>query len=196
MITWESINEANKGIKTVPIKNKEYACVPERIAAFRKVCPNGCITTDIVSLENGLVIMKATVLDEDGRVLATGMAFEREDASFINKTSYIENCETSAVGRALGMMGFGVDVSVASAEEVTNAINNQKNDEKPPVDTSRWILDDNQVGEIINLCKVANVNPEEIKQKCNVFDLHEMSRSQYVGYTQWMRKVIAGSNGD
>ena len=69
--------------------------------------------------------MKATISDENGVVLATGHAQEKESSSFINKTSFIENCETSVVGRALGMCGIGVDVSIASAEEVQNAINNQ-----------------------------------------------------------------------
>jgi hypothetical protein len=59
------------------------------------------------------------------RILGTGMAYEKENSTFINKTSYIENCETSACGRALGMAGFGIDTSVASAEEVQNAIANQ-----------------------------------------------------------------------
>ena len=57
----------------------------------------------------------------------------KENSSFINKTSYIENCETSAVGRALGMAGIGIDTAVASAEEVQNAINNQNKPRKRAV---------------------------------------------------------------
>ena len=68
----------------------------------------------------------AEVTNNDGDVIATGTAYEKENSTFINKTSYIENCETSAVGRALGMAGFGIDTSVASAEEVANAIKNQE----------------------------------------------------------------------
>ena len=129
---------ANESIKTTDIKGKEYAEVNQRIKAFRMVYPQGFIETEIVSNENGVVVMlaevgyhKEIVLD-DGKnffrkvVLGTGHAYEKEDSSFINKTSYIENCETSAVGRALGMAGFGIDVSVASAEEVANAIQNQE----------------------------------------------------------------------
>ena len=59
-------------------------------------------------------------------MLATGYAFERQDASNINKTSFIENCETSAVGRALGFIGLGSEKSIASAEEVDNAIKTQE----------------------------------------------------------------------
>ena len=117
---------ANETIKTTDIKGKEYAEVNQRIKAFRMVYPQGSIVTQMVNNDNGICVFRATVGTDDGVILGTGTAYEKEDSSFINKTSYIENCETSAVGRALGMAGFGIDVSVASAEEVQNAINNQK----------------------------------------------------------------------
>lgn len=127
----EEIQKANKSLKATTLKSKnggkigDYVEVNQRIKAFRQVYPTGTISTDIISLENGVVMMKATVLDEDGKTLATGLAYEKESSSFINKTSFIENCETSAIGRALGFCGFGIDSSVASAEEVENAILNQ-----------------------------------------------------------------------
>ena len=116
---------ANETIKTTDIKGTEYAQVNERVKAFRMCYPKGRIYTEMLSNENGVCIFKASVFDEEGNLLGTGTAYEKENSSFINKTSYIENCETSAIGRALGMCGFGIDVSVASAEEVQNAINNQ-----------------------------------------------------------------------
>ena len=117
---------ANETIKTTDIKGKDYAEVNQRIKAFRMVYPQGTIQTQLVSNENGVCVFRASVHSEDGILLGTGTAYEKENSTFINKTSYIENCETSAVGRALGMAGFGIDVSVASAEEVQNAINNQE----------------------------------------------------------------------
>ena len=131
-ITFEQIQKANESIKTTDIKGKDYAEVNQRIKAFRQVFPTGAILTDMVSNENGVCVFRATCgyYDESGLIiLGTGTAFEKESSSYINKTSYIENCETSAVGRALGMCGFGIDTSVASAEEVQNAINNQDKDE-------------------------------------------------------------------
>ena len=125
MITFEQIKQANEQIKTTDIKGKEYAEVNQRIKAFRMCYPNGSISTEILFLADGVVTMRATVCNEEGQILGTGTAQEKETSSFINKTSYIENCETSAVGRALGMCGFGIDTSVASAEEVQNAIHNQ-----------------------------------------------------------------------
>lgn len=129
MITYEQIKAANEAIKTTDIKGKEYAEVNQRIKAFRMVYPEGYIHTHFFRLESGICTMLAEVgyYTEDGRKieLGTGTAEEKEGSTFINKTSYTENAETSAVGRALGMAGFGIDVSVASAEEVQNAINNQ-----------------------------------------------------------------------
>ena len=125
MITFEDIKKANESINTTNIKGKEYAEVNQRIKAFRMVFPEGSIETDLLSNENGICIFKATVWNGD-TILGEGTAYEKENSSFINKTSYIENCETSAVGRALGMAGFGIDTSVASAEEVQNAISQQE----------------------------------------------------------------------
>lgn len=116
---------ANETIKTTDIKGKDYAEVNQRIKAFRMVYPQGIIQTEMISNENGVCVFKASAYDDNGSLLSTGHAYEKENSSFINKTSFIENCETSAIGRCLGIAGFGIDVSVASAEEVQNAINNQ-----------------------------------------------------------------------
>ena len=125
MYTWEQLQKANKICSSIDVKGKEYVEVNQRIKAFRSICPGGSITTEMLSNENGVCVFRATVCDENMQILGTGTAYEKETSSFINKTSYIENCETSAVGRALGMCGFGIDTSIASAEEVQNAIRNQ-----------------------------------------------------------------------
>ena len=125
MYTWEQLVKANSIIRTVDVKGKDYAEVNQRIKAFRSICPGGSIVTEMLSNENGMCVFKATICDEEMRILGTGTAYEKETSSYINKTSYIENCETSAVGRALGMCGFGIDTSIASAEEVQNAMLNQ-----------------------------------------------------------------------
>jgi len=125
-MTYEALQRVNKTIKTTDIRGKQYAEVNQRIKAFRMLCPNGSIQTEVISNEAGVVVMRATISDEDGHILGTGTAYEREGSSNINKTSYIENCETSAVGRALAMCGLGIDLSVASFEEVSNAIEQQE----------------------------------------------------------------------
>ena len=121
---YKDIERVNKEMNTTDIKGKDYVEVNQRIKAFRKIYPEGTIETEILKLEGTMCVIKATVRVGDN-ILGTGIAYENEGSTFINKTSYIENCETSAVGRALGMLGLGIDTSVASAEEVQNAINNQ-----------------------------------------------------------------------
>lgn len=129
-ITYTTIEAVNQTLKTTDIKGKDYVEVNERIKAFRMLYPQGSIQTEMISNNDGVCVFKAIVgyYNDDAtilKVLGTGTAYEKEDSSFINKTSYIENCETSAVGRALGMAGIGINSSVASADEVLNAINNQ-----------------------------------------------------------------------
>lgn len=133
MITFEQIQKANEGLRAIDVKGKRYVMVNEKVKAFRSLFPEGFIRTDILSLENGVVVMQSKAgYYENGseKILGTGLAFERQDSSFINKTSYIENCETSSIGRALSFLYLGADDSIASAEELANAIKNQKKDEK------------------------------------------------------------------
>lgn len=120
-MTFDDIKKANESIKPMNIKGKEYAPVNERIKAFRMVYPDGAILTELVKDDDARIIYKATVYGSAGAILATGTAEEVRGSSNINRTSAIENCETSAVGRALGFAGFGIDTSVASYEEVENA---------------------------------------------------------------------------
>lgn len=154
-INYEQIAKANESIKTTAIQGKDYAEVNQRIKAFRMVYPTGTIATEMISNENGVCIFKASVYaDGDPTVsnlLGVGHAYEKENSSFINKTSYIENCETSAVGRALGMAGFGIDTSVASAEEVGNAIRNQ------PEQKQERKASPKQIETLLNVYKGANL---------------------------------------
>ena len=112
-------------MKTVNIKGTEYVEVNERVKYFVKNYVGWSIETELLSNNDSVCVFKATIKDENERVVATGHAYEKESSSFINKTSYIENCETSAVGRALGFLGIGIDASIASSDEVANAIKNQ-----------------------------------------------------------------------
>lgn len=114
---FEDLQRVNKNFKPCDIKGKDYVDVVQRVMGFRELFPEGTISTEIISLENGVVVMQAKALDENGRLLSTGMAYEKESSSFINKTSYIENCETSAVGRCLGFLGIGSAQAMASVEE-------------------------------------------------------------------------------
>lgn len=124
--------------KAVDIKGKKYVLVSDRVLAFNEQYKEGSITTELVSSwDSPLVVVKATVKpDQSGREF-TGYAQEKVGDGFINKTSALENCETSAVGRALAMMGIGVIDSIASVDEMNKANNQLKqysNDHTKPAE--------------------------------------------------------------
>jgi len=110
---------------TVNIHGKEYKTVALRIQEFREKHPDFTIQTELVEANDTLVVMKATI-SAANMVIATGYAEEVRTASKINRTSALENCETSAVGRALAFFGLAGS-EIASADEVANAIQQQNN---------------------------------------------------------------------
>ena len=114
-------------LKTMNIKGKSYVLVNERIIAFRKVADfkGFALETELLHIDDNSCVVRATIKNDEGRVIAQGMAQEDRSSSMINKTSFVENCETSAVGRALGFLGIGVEDSIATAEEVEMAIAKQ-----------------------------------------------------------------------
>ena len=114
--------------KTTNIRGKQYVEVNERIKFFRQEdeYKNWTISTEFTALDSEMCVCKCVIADPNQRVIATGHAHEERSSSHINKTSYVENCETSAIGRALAMMGIGIDTSIASANEVKDAIAKQE----------------------------------------------------------------------
>lgn len=151
MITYEDLQRANEAIVPMAIERKDkrtgktiskaYAEVHQRIKAFRMLYPEGMISTDMVSDDGKVCVFRAVIYNDAGHVLATGTAFEEKDASMINRTSYIENCESSAIGRALGFCGIGIDTGIASKEEVENAWKKQEAQEKQKDDEIRRKVD-------------------------------------------------------
>lgn len=117
----EALRRANQNLPTMPIKGKNYVMVKDRVAAFRREFPSWKIVTELVYRDDVEVIFKASVVDDDGQVIATGHAKEEAGGSNILRTSHVEVAETSAVGRALGFCGIGIDDSLGSADEIANA---------------------------------------------------------------------------
>ena len=124
-------------MKSVNIKGKEYITVNERLIFFttQPKYKGWRISEDVVSLDEKEGLFKVTIINPDGFEMAVAHAQEYRDSSYINKTSFVENGFTSALGRALGYLGIGIDTAIASADEVQTAVNNQSKDNRP------WLIE-------------------------------------------------------
>ena len=169
-MTYEELTKVNESLQAIDVKGKNYIEVNQRIKAFRMLFPNGSIQTNIESLENGVCVMRAVVFDEEQNVLGIGHAYEKEGNGFINQTSYIENCETSAVGRALGMIGIGIETSVASAEEVQNAMVQQEEQKK---------ISATKVKALETRCETEGVPAERILNAFKIKSFNELTEKQF-----------------
>lgn len=191
MSTFEDIARASAQIKTLPVQGKEYAQVHQRVKAFRMVHPEGRIVTEIVSLLEKTVVIRATIMTEDGRILGTGTAFEDRDMGFINKTSFVENCETSAVGRALGMCGFGIDLAICSAEEVENATDQQAETKPLPTNYELCLdyckehrLRNSDFGKLVHKAKEDGVIPDR--------QVNDLTKEEFDKLLAWVTSQIGG----
>ena len=181
-MTYDEICKVNEATKSTDIgKGKDYIEVNQRIKAFRMLYPAGAIKTELISNIEGMCIFRAEAFDEEGKFLGSGTAYEKEGSSFINKTSYIENCETSAVGRALAMCGIGIDASIASKEEVENAKLNQSSKNEQPKEKSNEEKQADAVNEAeskIRVLKYVNENKfskEDIAKICKRYQVGSLS---------------------
>ena len=114
----------------VKIHGKEYKTVAKRVADFRDKFPNHTLITELVSADDERVVMVSKVYDVDNRLVSTGWAEERRDASRLHGTSSLEICETSACGRAVAFLHRDLmGTEIASADEVANAISQQNDGE-------------------------------------------------------------------
>jgi len=109
---------------TVMIHGKAYQTVAYRVQVFREKYPDWTLMTEVLHRDAECVVIKASILDDMGRLRSTGHSEEYRKATQINKTSALENAETSAIGRALAGLGIG-GTEFASANEVQNAIAQQ-----------------------------------------------------------------------
>lgn len=196
MINYDQIKQVNKEIKPFIIERwdkkkgkqvkKNYAEVHEKVKAFRKLYPEGFITTEIIESQSTLdiVTVKATVGYSDDikdYILGTGIAREHRDKeSQINSLAYVENAETSAVGRALSFMGIGCDNAIASAEELISQgayLEQQREIEKKKIDKvkekaliERCVADGVDIQGICELYKVKTIDDMNNKQYTNCID--------------------------
>ena len=196
MSEWKDIEKAHSEMVRFPIERKDkktgkvevkmYAPVNERTKAFRKIYPNGTIETEIVFEDEKVVYMKATVTDGDLK-LASAHAYEVKNGSYINQTSYLENCETSAVGRALGFAGFGIDAAIASAEELSGAQAEQERIRieelrKAPIGISKAIMLQEDMEKL-------DVNVKKVCDQYHVVQLEDLTQEQFNDLTTRLEKT-------
>ncbi|MBQ1292436.1 MAG: hypothetical protein IIY21_00225 [Clostridiales bacterium] len=200
MVEYDQIERVNGLLKKTDIKGKDYIEVNQRIKGFKMLYPEGFIHTQLVSMTDGICVMTAEVgYYENGekRILGTGTAYEKESSSYINKTSYVENCETSAVGRALGMAGIGIDTSVASAEEVTNAINNQEQikEAEKQEKIRKEKIQDVHVKALESKCENDGVAPGFICDLYKVKTFKDLTNEMFRNITDNWDKIMERSKG-
>lgn len=123
-------------MKTINIKGKEYVTVNERLKEFRNNFKDYALITEIIELGADYATVKASIIDEKGILRATGYAREVVAKSPINKYAFLENCETSAIGRALGNFGIGIDEAVCTADELIQKLSYEDKPEKTDFEKS------------------------------------------------------------
>ncbi len=166
-VSYEQIQKANDEINAMKIGNKDYATVNERVKAFRKVYPAGSIENKVEEIRDDFVRITTIIRDENGDVIATGTASETKKG-MVNSTSMLENCETSAVGRALGFAGFGIDSSIASGEDIER---NKEAMKRFEIAKDIFIKESEAISVVKNsvndLCRKMGLVKVELEQKVN-----------------------------
>lgn len=200
-VSYEQIKKANEEISKMQVGNGQYAKVSERVNAFRKVYPTGSIETEIEAITDTEVRIVAKVYDEDEKLISTARATEEKKAKgkmTINLTDMIENCETSAVGRALGFAGFGIDKEIASGEDIAR---NKYQNKQYEIHNNMFIPDEeakNVVKVVImDLMRKMGVVKVELEDKVNKklwASLSELTTHQLLHIESILKEINVESN--
>lgn len=163
--------------KAIDIKWKKYVLVSDRVLYFNETYPNGSITTQRIMTEDSWVeVFKATVMPDCSKPerYFTGYSQAKRWDWFINKTSALENAETSAVGRALAMMWIGVIDSIASLDEINKAENTAKSQKSEPKENPNWrFLKATKSVNFMKSCLDEDDFIKKIKEKYTVDEIQE-----------------------
>lgn len=171
-------------LNTIDIKGKKYTTVDSRVEFFREKYPNWSIETTfpILDLERGFCVCRVIIKDESGRIVADGFAYEWQSkpGSLVNKTSYIENAQTSAVGRALGFIGIGINgMGIATAEEVQLAIDHQESNDYQVTDQTINDIVNDEIPDVVHKlsiqCQRDINNTTTLAELTDVFHKYEKS---------------------
>ena len=176
-------------MKTINIRGKDYITVNERLKEFRNNFKDYSLTTEIIELGQDNCTMKATITDDKGVIRATGFAREVISKSPINMFAFVENCETSAIGRALGNFGIGIDTAICTADELLMKMA-QETSEKTPAQKAQETKTQNKLAKEEALKKYESVieyfrsTPEPTKEALNRADGIRVSLENFGLYDQ------------
>ena len=201
------MTEKDRSLKTkaTDIKGKLYVQVHHRIKFFNENYPTGCIRTELLKDDGKMVMFKAIVTPDISApdLYFVGHAEESRDDGYINKSSCVENCETSAIGRALGAFNIGVIDGLATADEVNNAIKQQeqapKQQYKPSgnydASADERPISDAQWGRLIAIAKAGGYEYDEMKAELKskgFASKNEIQRLSYDFIVSWFEAPKAG----
>lgn len=193
-VSYSQIEKANNEIEKMKLGSKGYAPTNERIIAYRKVYPMGRIETTIEEIRDDYVRTRTVVTDEEDNIIASGTASETNTGkNMVNKTSMLENCETSSVGRALGFAGFGADTAIASAEDMAR---NKEKSKQYEIYTNMFIPDNDakkivklSIGELMRKMGVVKAHLGELVSEQLWTTLEEMSTNQLIKLESKLRTI-------
>lgn len=193
-VSYSQIEKANNEIEKMKLGSKGYAPTNERIIAYRKVYPMGRIETTIEEIRDDYVRTRTVVTDEEDNIIASGTASETNTGkNMVNKTSMLENCETSSVGRALGFAGFGADTAIASAEDMAR---NKERSKQHEIYTNMFIPDNDakkivklSIGELMRKMGVVKDHLGELVSEQLWTTLEEMSTNQLIKLESKLRTI-------
>lgn len=169
---------------------KDYIQVNERLIKFYEKYPEGSIQTDIISIDNEKVVMRAYAFrTKHDNIPSTGHAEEIRNSSYINRNSAVENCETSAVGRALANLGFEIRHSIASREEIERAIDKQEF-----IKQAISPIPEKDRKQIFNRAKAKGITNEEFKSICEDITNKESSKDWTIADLDKLNNYINSIN--
>ena len=196
MITCEMLTKANEQIKYIELKGgKRYAKVQERVKAFRAAFPDYSIITEIISVEGKIATFKAAIIDPEGRTIATGHAQEEQGKGLVNGASHLENCETSAVGRALANLGIGIDAEFASADEMMDSIVEEQNALIKAQEDPNIKVNKKQINGIIEQCANADITVADVCKFEGIETIEELTYIQYFTLTGKWTEIVKKIKG-
>ncbi len=150
VVEFDKIIDHIKNVNKTDIKGKSYTTVATRVEIFRKFFGyDYSINTELLVDDEKRILMKASIINKEGKVIGTGHAEEIRGSGFfpqgdkrnINTTSALENCETSCIGRALSSLSLHGG-EYASVNEIEIAQNKEKKiNDQPKFDWNKWVDD-------------------------------------------------------